>query len=160
VTDAAFVLGLLPDEIAGRVRLSRELAATALERLRAALGFTGVDEVACGVMRIAAAAMADAIREVTIEQGRDPRDATLIAFGGAGPLFAPLLASELGVGRIVVPRNAGIFSAWGLLSADLTRTTSRTRLLPLTGAGLAAADETLAELFSGLEHDHGVPEGI
>ncbi len=150
VTDAAVVLGLLPDEIAGRVRLSREQAVAALDPLAAALGMD-VDEAARGVLRIANAAMADAIREITIEQGRDPREAALVAFGGAGPLFAPLLAAELGVRRIVVPPNAGIFSAWGLLSSDLTRTASRTRILPLDGEGLAAADRGLQELFAGLD---------
>jgi N-methylhydantoinase A len=149
VTDAAVVLGLLPDEIAGRVHLDRDRAVSALEPLAGALGMD-VDEAARGVLRIANAAMADAIREITIEQGRDPREAALVAFGGAGPLFAPLLASELGVRRIVVPPNAGIFSAWGLLSSDLTRTASRTRILPLDADGLAAADQGLGELFAGL----------
>ena len=65
-------------------------------RLAEPLGFDSVTEVACGVIRIAAAQMADAIRSVTIERGRDPREATLVAFGGAGPLFGTLLADELG----------------------------------------------------------------
>src|SRR5207302_648458 len=82
-----------------------------------------------GGLTIAAASMADAIREITVEQGRDPREAVLVAFGGAGPLFATLLADELDIDRVVVPRHAGNFSAWGLLGADVTRERSATRII-------------------------------
>ena len=75
--------------------------------------------------------MADAIRAITVEQGHDPRDAALVAFGGAGPLFGTLLADELDVDAIVVPPLAGNFSAWGLLGADLAQTASRTRIIRL-----------------------------
>jgi N-methylhydantoinase A len=95
--------------------------------------------------------MADAIREITVEQGEDPRQATLIAFGGAGPLFAGLLAGELGNRHIVIPPHAGNFSAFGLLSSDLTQTLARTRILRLTEENLAAAGSMLAELWSQLE---------
>jgi N-methylhydantoinase A len=94
--------------------------------------------------------MADAIREITVEQGRDPRRAALVAFGGAGPLFATLLARELGVARVVVPRHAGNFSAWGLLGADVTRERARTRILRLSDEGLAQARALLDELSAEL----------
>jgi N-methylhydantoinase A len=148
VTDAALALGMLgPGELAGGVALDRSLAVAALERL----GLGGAGEVARGVITIAAASMADAIREITVEQGRDPREAALVPFGGAGPLFATLLAGELGVGRIVVPRYAGNFSAWGLLGADLRRELAATRIARLSDAGLSRAREQLEDLFARLE---------
>jgi N-methylhydantoinase A len=148
VTDAALALGMLgPGDLAGGVVLERSLAVAALERL----GLGGAEEVARGVITIAAASMADAIREITVEQGRDPREAALVAFGGAGPLFATLLAGELGVGRVVVPRHAGNFSAWGLLGADLRRELAATRITRLSDPGLSRAREQLDGLFARLE---------
>jgi N-methylhydantoinase A len=148
VTDAALALGMLgPGELAGGVALDRGLAAHAL----AQLGLGAAEETARGVITIAAASMADAIREITVEQGRDPREAVLVAFGGAGPLFATLLASELEVSRVVVPRYAGNFSAWGLLGADLRREQALTRISRLSDEGLASAREQLDGLFAGLE---------
>jgi N-methylhydantoinase A len=103
--------------------------------------------------------MADTIREITAEQGQDPRRATLMAFGGAGPVFATLLAHELGIGRIVVPPYAGNFSAWGLLGSDLTQAVARTQIVPLSEEGLADARATVDDLFSRLEPRPGsVPE--
>jgi N-methylhydantoinase A len=153
VTDAALVLGLLPEgELAGGVRLDRELALAALTPLAGRLDLADGEAVARGVLTIAAAAMANAIREITVERGRDPRAATLLAFGGAGPVFATLLARELGVAAIVVPPYAGNFSAWGLLGADLTRTAARTRIARLSPPALdetaALAEHLFAELAS------------
>jgi N-methylhydantoinase A len=143
VTDAALVLGMLgPGELAGGLTLDHSLARRALE----GLGLGSAEDAARGVLAIAAASMADAIREITVEQGRDPRGAALVAFGGAGPLFATLLVQELGVTQVVVPRHAGNFSAWGLLGADLTRERSRTRILPLSEHGLARARDVLEGL--------------
>jgi N-methylhydantoinase A len=159
VTDAALVLGLLGEgELAAGIRLDREAALTALEPLGERLGL-GVEEVARGILTIANASMADTIREITAEQGLDPREATLVAFGGAGPVFATLLARELGIGRIVIPPYAGNFSAWGLLGADLTQSIARTQILPLSDDGLVAARTTLAGLQARLEQrDGSVPE--
>jgi N-methylhydantoinase A len=104
-------------------------------------------------MRIAASAMADAIRSVTVEQGEDPRDAALVAFGGAGPLFGSLLAEELQISKIVVPRYAGNFSAWALLGQDVTRTMARTCLARLDDDAISTIDEVSADLFATLEAD-------
>jgi N-methylhydantoinase A len=148
VTDAALALGMLgPGELAGGIVLDRGLAVHALERH----GLGSAEEAARGVITIAAASMADAIREITVEQGRDPREAVLVAFGGAGPLFATLLAAELDVARVVVPRHAGNFSAWGLLGADVTREQAATRIIRLSDDGLRGAREQLDELFARLE---------
>jgi N-methylhydantoinase A len=147
VTDAAFLLGMLGDgALAGGVRLDRQAAQDAMAPLADALGLDP-DEVARGILTIANANMAGAIREITVEQGRDPRRAALMPFGGAGPLFLSLLARELQISDVIVPRHAGNFSAWGLLGADLTQTIARTRITPLTADGIAAANGVLDELF-------------
>jgi N-methylhydantoinase A len=150
VTDAALVLGMLGEgELSGEVSLRGELARRALAPLAQTLG-SSVEEVARGVLLISAAAMANAIREITIEKGHDPRDAALVAFGGAGPMFATLLARELDITRIVIPPLPGNFSAWGLLEADLTREAARTFLGPLCDETLLDAERAWAELYSGL----------
>ena len=151
VTDSAFVLGMLGEgKLAGGVSLDGDAARAALAPLGEGLGFE-VEEVARGVMTITAANMANAIREITIERGQDPRRATLMAFGGAGPLFGTLLARELDVAEIVVPPYAGNFSAWGLLGSDLTRTAARTRIQKLSSESVEDANALLADLFAGLE---------
>jgi N-methylhydantoinase A len=151
VTDAAVVLGMLPVDLAGGVGLSRDRAEAALAPLAARLGFDSAADVARGTLHIAAAAMADAIRGITVEQGRDPREAALVAFGGAGPLFGTLVADELDVDTLVIPALAGNFSAWGLLGADLAQTASRTRLVRLGDGAVAEVDALSELLFDELE---------
>jgi N-methylhydantoinase A len=147
VTDAAFLLGMLAEgHLAGGVNLDRQAAESAIAPLAEALGMEA-EEVARGILTIANANMAGAIREITVEQGQDPRKAALMPFGGAGPLFLSLLANELSIGEIVLPPYAGNFSAWGLLGADLTQTIARTRVTALTEDGVAAANGVLTQLF-------------
>jgi N-methylhydantoinase A len=113
------------------------------------------------VLTIISAAMANAIRSVSIEQGRDPREATVFAFGGAGPLFGTLLATELEVRDILIPRYAGNFSAWGLLGQDITQSAARTSINALDDAGLTAANGVLGELFERLvQRGSAAPVGI
>jgi N-methylhydantoinase A len=148
VTDAAFVLGMLGHgHLASGIGLHREKAEQALAPLAEQLGFT-VEQTARGVMTIAAANMAGAIREITIERGQDPRRAMLMPFGGAGPLFGTLLARELDITQIVVPPYAGNFSAWGLLGSDLTQTAARTRITRLSDAAIPVLNGVLDELFT------------
>ena len=150
VTDAAAVLGMLAEgDLAGGVQLDVEAARKAFRPLAESLGLE-IEDVARGAIAIVNANMANAIREITVEQGEDPREATLMAFGGAGPLFGTLLARELEMPQIVVPPYAGNFSAWGLLGADLVQTASRTRIMPLDEASIAGANDILAELFGSL----------
>jgi N-methylhydantoinase A len=157
VTDAAAVLGMLGEgSLAGGVSLDIEAARRALEPLAESLGLS-VEDVARGVITIVTANMANAIREITVEQGQDPRECTLFPFGGAGPLFGTLLAAELELGQIVVPPVAGNFSAWGLLGADLVRTASRTRITRLDEDAVPAANAVLEDLFKDV--DARVPEG-
>jgi N-methylhydantoinase A len=151
VTDAAAVLGILgQSDLAGGLQLDIAAAEAAVARLGDELGLS-VETTAAGIIRIANAAMAGAIREITVERGIDPRDATLVGFGGAGPLFANLLASELGMSNVAVPAAAGNFSAWGLLSHELARSAGQTLIRGLDDSGLADANELAARLLDGLK---------
>lgn len=119
-TDAHLVLGRLSNDLflEGRMQLNVELAQHALRtRIAEPLGLT-LEEVAEGVLRIANANMVKAIRLVTIERGFDPREFSLIAFGGAGPLHAVELARELQMPEVIVPPYPGVTSAMGLLFVD------------------------------------------
>jgi N-methylhydantoinase A len=90
--------------------------------------------------------MAEAIRLVSVERGHDPREFTLIAFGGAGPLHANRLAAELGIPRTVIPPNPSVLSALGMLVSDFRHEYRRTRILPLEPSSGAAIEEILALL--------------
>ena len=156
-TDAAAVLGMLgPGELDGGVRLDIDPARHALEPLASQLDAT-VAGAAQGVVKVLTASMADAIREITLERGHDPRSATLIAFGGAGPLFGGLIARELGLGRVVVPRNAGVLSAWGLMNQDLMRMTARTVLVRLDAEGFRVAERVARELLAEIAERSDLP---
>jgi N-methylhydantoinase A len=157
VTDAALLLGMLPSVLASGLELDRARAETALASVAEPLGLD-VTAASRGIMVIAAASMAGAMGEITVQQGRDPRTCTLLAFGGAGPLFATLLTGELQIPEIVVPPYAGNFSAWGMLGADLVRTATRTHVMNTGDEDLVEASRLLSELFTTLEH-RGTSEG-
>ena len=155
VTDCALSLGMLGEgKLASGIALDVGKARAAIEPIAAKLNFT-IDQAAQGVMTIVTASMANTIREITIDQGVDPRQATLLAFGGAGPLMACALARELNIGTIVIPPYAGNFSAWGLLGADLTQAAARTRIMKLSDDALAEANDILKDLFATLEERQG-----
>jgi N-methylhydantoinase A len=120
VTDAAVVLGLLDPQgdLSGGLHLDVAAARTALGRVADRVGLT-TEAVASGILQIAAAEMANAVRAVTTERGLDPRDFTLFAYGGNGPLHISLVAGELGIGRVVVPPVPAVFAALGMLMADV-----------------------------------------
>lgn len=147
ITDANLVAGRLdPDYfLGGAMRLEPDLARDALARLGVALD-ADADEAARGVLRFAVAQMAHALRLVTVRRGHDPRDFTFVAYGGAGPLHASLLARELGVARTVIPPAPGNFSAFGMLQGDVRADAVRTHVGPLDPAALSA-------LFDRLERD-------
>jgi N-methylhydantoinase A len=125
VTDANLVLGLLDPggPLAGGVELDLDAATRAV----ASLGL-GVREGAEGIVRVANAEMVRALRVMTVERGVDPRGFALLAFGGAGPLHATAIASELGIGRVLCPRASGVLSALGLAAADRRVDVQRTVL--------------------------------
>ena len=121
VTDANVVLGLInPRALAGgRLAIDRHLSEQAiLTHVAKPLGLS-LEEAAHGIRAVANAAMSRAIRAVTVERGRDPRDLTLVAIGGNGGIHALDVARDLGIGRVVVPPLAGVFSAVGMLASDL-----------------------------------------
>ena len=150
VTDAAFALGMLgAGSLAGGLRLDRERAEAALSTLGEPLGME-VGDVARGILRVASAHMVDAIHEITVERGLDPRDGALMAYGGAGGLFATLLASESEIATVIIPPHAGNFSALGLLGADITRTAARTAIMPLADGSAPAVERALASLLAEL----------
>ena len=150
LTDANLVLGYLdPESFAGgQIRIDRAAAERATrEQIGEPLGLD-LAAAAWGVHRIANANMERALRSMSIERGRDPRDYAMVAFGGAGPLHACELARALGIPRVIVPRGAGVASAIGLLEAERSLTASLTRTIELDTPG-AAGD--LAGLFADLE---------
>ena len=120
VTDANVVLGYInPEAIAGStLRINRQAALEAIEQKLAKPLNLDVLRAAYGITQVANAAMMRALRAVSTERGRDPRQFTLLAFGGSGPVHAVALAESLGIGRVLVPLFPGLFSALGLLLAD------------------------------------------
>ena len=132
VTDADLVLGRLDREavLGGTIRLDAGAAERVLAPLAARLG-VGLEETAAGIVRVADAQIADLIRTVTVERGHDPRDFTLVAYGGAGPVHVGRYAADIGVREAVVPRSASVFSALGLAGADHRRTYKRSQRMRL-----------------------------
>jgi N-methylhydantoinase A len=124
VTDANIVLGRLNPHalLGGAMPIDAACARAAIASLVPAMRGLTLDETAAGIIALIDDAMGKVLRIVTIERGHDPRDFTLIAFGGGGPLHACALAAELGIARVIVPAAPGLFSAHGLLAADLTVT--------------------------------------
>ena len=105
------------------------------------------EEAARGIYRIVTANIAEAIREVTVKRGTDPRDFALVAFGGAGGQHAAAVASEMEMKEVVFPRNASTFSAFGLLTADLKNSAAKSLMVALSRAN----EETIEQDFRGLE---------
>jgi len=128
VTDANVILGYLNPEylVGGAVRLNADKARSVfMERIGTPMGLS-LEAAAYGAYQIAASNMIRAIKAVSTERGRDPRGYTLVAFGGNGPLFAAAMAEAIGMKRILVPPSPGVFSAFGLLYADVEHHYSRT----------------------------------
>ena len=119
VTDACLVLGWLDSEypLAAGVRLDRAAAERALAGLAGAMGAQDARQVAAGIVQVATAVMARALKRVSVARGIDPRGMALLPFGGAGPLFGCALADSLGMSRIVIPPHPGVLSALGLAAA-------------------------------------------
>jgi N-methylhydantoinase A len=154
VTDANVVLGFInaTSLAGGKLNIKRELSERSIrEFVGKPLGIS-LEDAAHGVRAVANAAMARAIRAVTVERGRDPRDLTLMAFGGNGGVHAPDLARQLGIPRVVVPPMSGIFSALGMLASDIEHAALRTvsRCLDqMTVAELKAIKSDLQQQVAG-----------
>lgn len=149
ITDANLVLGRInPRQTLGRgLRLQPRLARQCLEEKIARPLRLSVEEAAAGMIRVVNAAMARAMRVVSVQRGHDPRDFTLVAFGGAGPLHAVELARELNIPYVLIPRYPGVTSALGMFTADVRRDYVRTVLLPLN----VTQTEQLMDLYAPLE---------
>ena len=134
VTDANVVLGRIGGtrRLGGSIAIDPARARDAVAVLAATMGGDlSVETLAEGIVTIAVARMTSAVREISIQRGHDPRDFTLIAFGGAGPMHALAMAEEIGLPRVLVPRHPGNFSALGLLASDIKHDDVRTRVGPL-----------------------------
>jgi len=147
ITDANAVLGYLDPEarLGDSIALDVEAARRAIAPIAEGLGM-GVEAAALGVLRVADAAMARALRRVTVERGVDGRDCALLAFGGGGPMHAAGLAELYGLRRVVVPAASSAFSALGCLTADVSFLQQRTVRLPLAGFDHRAFAARLEEL--------------
>lgn len=148
VTDAQVVLHLLdPDRFLGRrMTLDRELAERAI---RDALGDgTSVVEHAAGIIAVAQANMANAIRQMTTQRGLDPREFVMISYGGGGGLFAAGVSEELGVRTVLVPPAAAGFSAWGMLASDYREDATVTASRLITAENYPLIMRDLKELRS------------
>src|SRR5579885_1756091 len=146
VTDANVVLGrLIPEAfLGGTMSLDATRARNAVCAIAEQLGTTP-EEAALGIVRVVNANMEAAIRVISVERGRDPREFTLVAFGGAGPLHACELAAALRIPRVLIPTTPGVLSALGMLVADTLKDYVRTIMVPAEGAQEVAVS-TLAEL--------------
>jgi N-methylhydantoinase A len=151
VTDANVLLGYIPGGTVadGQVAISIEAAERAVRRVSEPLGLSLL-EAASGIHRIANARMTRALRSVSSEKGRDPRDFALVAYGGSGPIHATGLADELGVRTVLVPEIAGLFSAVGLLFARPEFHEVRTCHLDVDSCDPAAITALLEEMEAGL----------
>jgi N-methylhydantoinase A len=181
LTDANLVAGRLDPGyfLGGAMKLDADAAARSLAGLAERLG-TDVPSVARGVLRYAIAQMSHALRLVTLRRGYDPREFAFVAYGGAGPLHAALLARELGISRTIIPPGPGHFSAFGMLAGALRGEAVRTVVGPLAAVNLplafgSAQRAALAELgaaaggaavaryaelrYQGQEHTLEVPVG-
>ncbi|WP_441279621.1 hydantoinase/oxoprolinase family protein [Tardiphaga sp. 172_B4_N1_3] len=148
VTDANVVLGFInaTSLAGGNLNIDSKLSETAIRTyVGDPLDLTLLD-AAHGIRAVANAAMARAVRAVTVERGRDPRDLTLMAFGGNGGVHAPDLARQLGIPRVVVPPMSGIFSALGMLASDIEHTALKTVSLYLDGMQVSDLKAIKSEL--------------
>jgi N-methylhydantoinase A len=165
VTDANLILGRIDADRfqGGEMKLDVAAARQALiDRLAKPLDYSGEQgmlALASGILSIAAVKMSEAIKRITVQRGLDPRDFILFAYGGGGPLHAVELARELSIPIVVIPPEAGNFSAIGMLLADIRRDESRTFLRRLDEDGVREINDALAvmetEMGEALHRDFG-----
>lgn len=148
VTDAAACLGYLDpgNFLSGDMELHVDDARVALrQQIAEPLGLD-TETAAAGVFDVMLARTVGAVRQITVERGRDPRVYSMLAFGGAGPLIAPLLAREMGIAEVIIPFAPSGFSAWGMLSADVVEDASRTLMAALADLDLSDLEACFTEL--------------
>jgi N-methylhydantoinase A len=148
LTDALVVLGHLNPTalLDGAMPIAGASACEAVvARIALPLGMSEI-EAAWGILRVLATNVMVAMRTITVERGYDPREFTLLPFGGMGPAIAGIIAAELGIARILVPRDPGTFSAYGMLVTDVQQHKTLTHILPLDEATPSQLDAIFAEL--------------
>ena len=145
-TDANLYLGRINKDYfcGGEIDADMQAANAAIESVAEKLGVSA-QEAARGIVRIANNNMVNALKLVSLNRGFDPRDFTLVAFGGGGAMHAVALAAELGVKKVVVPAGASVFSAWGMMMSDLRRDYFVTRLVDLAEGGAKDIEALFAE---------------
>lgn len=150
-TDANLALGRINPAYFCGGTLTADMAAVerSLADLAGQLGISS-EEVARGIIRLANNNMVNTIKLISVNRGYDPRDFTLIAFGGGGGMHACALAQELGIKKVVIPNQSGVFSAWGMLLSDLRRDYLQTQIVEL---GAELAPQQLSETFASLEEE-------
>lgn len=162
VTDANLFLGRINPGyfLGGNMTLDYDASARVIGRLADSLGMTS-EALAEGILAIVNAKMADAMRTLTVKRGIDPRDFSVLAFGGAGPMHAAALADELEISEVIVPWAPGTFSAWGMLHTDVRHDLVRTFYSALDSTSPEQIDDVFTELEAQgraiLEEEH-VPE--
>lgn len=146
-TDANLMTGRIDPNyfLGGEIVADMAGVRASFERLGEALGISA-QEAARGVIRIANHNMVNALKLVSINRGYDPRDFTMVAFGGGGAMHAAELARELNIPRVIVPANSAVFSAWGMLMSDLRRDFMLTRPMSVDQGAATLINATLAEL--------------
>jgi N-methylhydantoinase A len=155
LTDALVVLGHLNPTalLDGAMPIARAKARAAVRTgVAEPLGMSET-QAAWGILRVLATNVMVAMRTITVERGYDPREFTLLPFGGMGPAIAALIAAELGIARILVPRDPGAFSAHGMLVTDVRQEKSLTRLTTMDDADPAQLESIFAELEEAAVHD-------
>jgi N-methylhydantoinase A len=159
ITDAHVLRGTVRAEtfLGGQMAIDRNAAAAVFEPLAKHFGIEPV-AMADSAIRVAEANIVRAIQRISTERGKDPRDYALVAFGGAGPMQAVRVAEELGLGTVVVPRHAGVLSAFGLLTSDYVHFDSLTRRILVSSesahqvvAALAGLAARVREFFAKLD---------
>ncbi|NKB35670.1 MAG: hydantoinase/oxoprolinase family protein [Gammaproteobacteria bacterium] len=147
VTDCHLLLGRLDAEtfLGSRMKLDMQAAEKAMKNLADKIGLS-VEETASGVLKIAGTNMTNAIRSITVERGLDPRDYSLLSYGGGGGLFAAAVSDELDVKSVIVPRAPANFSAWGIVTSDYREDSSHTYVSPLIAETLPQILDVLASL--------------
>ena len=151
VTDACLLLGYIEPKsfLGGNMPLDAAAAHDGIRDSIAREMGLGVTRASAGVLDVLMAKTVGAVRRITVERGRDPRDSALLAFGGAGPLLGSMVAAEMGLREVIVPNAPSAFSAWGMLSADVVDDFSRTRIALLDDIG----PELLESIFREIERE-------
>ncbi len=150
VTDAALVLGLLDTErfLGGAVELDAALATEAIQSVIAGPLGLDVEAAAEGILRVVSSSIAEGIRLASVSRGLDPREFTLMGFGGAAGLIATRVAREIGIGRVVIPPAGPVLSAFGMMASDLKHDLAVSHPSSLSAVdfdGLRSAFATLIE---------------